>query len=148
MGTLLFGLSVFILRLETPHHIVTHNQSTVTNLEEAKYHYAYFVNFPPKKCKGGRGWSDGTSTICNFFEEKKRVIMVQKHKVGNIRTTLDIFEATLGQPLALNFETILGPEGDYLVTIGGAYLLDWVLPLPHNQNNQSKQIRKQTQDIP
>ena len=74
--------------------------------------------------------------------------MVQKHKVGNIRTTLDIFEATLGQPLALNFETILGPEGDYLVTIGGAYFLDWVLPLPHNQNNQSKQIRKQTQDIP
>ena len=69
MGTLLFGLSVFILRLETPHHIVTHNQSTVTNLEEA--HYAYFVNFPPKKCKGGRGWSDGTSTICNFFEKKE-----------------------------------------------------------------------------
>ena len=50
MGTLLFGLSVFILRLETPRHIVTHNQSTVTNLEEA--HYAYFVNFPPKNVKG------------------------------------------------------------------------------------------------
>ena len=57
-----------------------------------------------------------------FFEKKRVIFMVQKHKVGNIRTTSDIFEATLGQPLALNFETILGPEGDYLVTIGGAYL--------------------------
>ena len=65
---------------------------------------------------------DGTSMICTFFEKKRVIFMVQKHKVGNIRTTLDIFEATLGQPLALNFETILGPEGDDLVIIGGAYL--------------------------
>ena len=82
-------LSYCILRLETPHQIVTHNQSTVTNLEEAKYQFAYFVNFPPKKIvKGVRVGLMVPLRSVTFLDKKKQVIMVQKHKVSNIGTTL------------------------------------------------------------